>query len=212
MIIQVYDQFLSVDECNYLINFYKNNKDLSVEFGHEGRCSRWTLAIRKNMMEFKFLQNKLNEKSIYVNNSVIHYIQIVRWPIGSKQNPHYDTVQDHTTLASIIYLNDNFIGGETYIAGGDSKIYIGDFCDISNRVQIISGTHNIDLTGKRIAGKGYSKDIMIGNGVWIGAGAIILGGVTIHDKAIIAAGSLVNKDVESYTMVGGVPAKKIKNY
>ena len=118
MIIQVYDQFLTVDECNYLINFYKNNKDLSVEFGHEGRCSRWTLAIRKNMMEFKFLQNKLNEKSIYVNNSVIHYIQIVRWPIGSKQNPHYDTVQDHTTLASIIYLNDNFIGGETYFTDG----------------------------------------------------------------------------------------------
>ena len=123
----------------------------------------------------------------------------------------FSTVKIYGTIDLRVGEN-TFIGGETYIAGGDSKIYIGDFCDISNRVQIISGTHNIDLTGKRIAGKGYSKDIMIGNGVWIGAGAIILGGVTIHDKAIIAAGSLVNKDVESYTMVGGVPAKKIKNY
>ena len=61
---------------------------------------------------------KLNEKAIYANNSVIEYVQVVRWPIGSKQNPHYDRAQDYTTLASIIYLNDNFIGGETYFTDG----------------------------------------------------------------------------------------------
>ena len=110
MIIQVYDQFLTVDECNYLIDFYNNNKNLSVEFGHEGRCPRWPLQIPENTTEFKLLQNKLNEKAIYANNSVIEYVQIVRWPIGSKQNSHYDKAQDYTTLASIIYLNDNFIG------------------------------------------------------------------------------------------------------
>ena len=118
MIIQVYDQFLTVDECNYLIDFYNNNKNLSVEFGHEGRCPRWPLQIPENTTEFKLLQNKLNENAIYANNSVIEYVQIVRWPIGSNQNPHYDTAQDHTTLASIIYLNDNFIGGETYFTDG----------------------------------------------------------------------------------------------
>ena len=118
MIIQVYDQFLTVDECNSLIDFYKNNKDQSFKFGHEGPCPRWPLGITKDTEQFKFLQNKLNQKGLYVNNSVIEYVQIVRWPIGSKQNPHYDTAQDHTTLASIIYLNDNFIGGETYFTDG----------------------------------------------------------------------------------------------
>ena len=118
MIIQVYDHFLTVDECNYLIDFYKNNKDLSVEFGQEGRYPRWPFEMHPNTTEFKLLQNKLNEKSIYVNNSIIDYIQIVRWPIGSKQDPHYDVAHNFTTLASIIYLNDNFIGGETYFTDG----------------------------------------------------------------------------------------------
>ena len=115
MIIQVYDRFLTPDECNSLMDFYKNNKDQSFEFGRDGLCPRMPLVITG---EFIFLQNKLNQKSLYVNNSVIDYVEIVRWPIGSKHLPHYDTAQDYTTLASIIYLNDNFVGGETYFTDG----------------------------------------------------------------------------------------------
>ena len=54
------------------------------------------------------------------------------------------------------------------------------------------------------------KPVKIGNKVWIGANVTILPGVTIGDGAIIAAGAVVNKDVEKNTIVGGVPAKKIK--
>ena len=118
MIIQSHDKFLTTDECNYLIDFYKNNRDLSVEFGREGRCPRWPLGITKDTEQFKFLQNKLNQKALAINDSVIDYIQIVRWPTGSKQNLHYDKARDYTTLTSIIYLNDNFIGGETYFTDG----------------------------------------------------------------------------------------------
>ena len=52
-------------------------------------------------------------------------------------------------------------------------------------------------------------DVLIGNDVWIGYGATILAGVKIGDGAIIAAGAVVNKDVEPYEIVGGVPAKRI---
>ena len=52
-------------------------------------------------------------------------------------------------------------------------------------------------------------DVIIGNDVWIGCSSQILAGVKIGDGAIIAAGSLINKDVESYSIVGGVPAKLI---
>ena len=52
--------------------------------------------------------------------------------------------------------------------------------------------------------------IQIGNDVWIGTGAILFDGVTIGNGAIVAAGSVVNKDVPSYAIVGGVPAKVIK--
>ncbi len=54
------------------------------------------------------------------------------------------------------------------------------------------------------------KDIIIGHDVWIGYGAQIMSGVTVGDGAVIAAGSIVTKDVLPYTVVGGVPAKKIK--
>ena len=54
-------------------------------------------------------------------------------------------------------------------------------------------------------------DINIGTDVWIGSNAVILKGVTIGDGAIVAAGAVVTKDVQPYTIVGGVPAKFIKN-
>ena len=56
----------------------------------------------------------------------------------------------------------------------------------------------------------YPKKVVIGNNVWIGSGAHILSGVTIGDNSIIAAGALVNKDVPSNVIVGGMPAKVIK--
>ena len=58
--------------------------------------------------------------------------------------------------------------------------------------------------------RGIDAPTEIGNDVWIGHGAIILGGVKIGDGAIIAAGSVVTKDVPSMTIVGGNPAKVIK--
>ncbi|MDD7911778.1 DapH/DapD/GlmU-related protein [Pseudovibrio exalbescens] len=53
--------------------------------------------------------------------------------------------------------------------------------------------------------------VTIGNDVWIGHGVTVLAGVTVGDGAILAAGAVVAKDVEPYTIVGGVPAKKIKD-
>lgn len=57
----------------------------------------------------------------------------------------------------------------------------------------------------------FPGPIHIGNNVWIGSHATILPGVTIHDNAIIAAGAVVTKDVPQDVIVGGVPAKIIKN-
>ena len=53
------------------------------------------------------------------------------------------------------------------------------------------------------------KSVKIGNNVWCGANVTVLKGVTIGDGAVIAAGSVVNRDVAAYSVVAGVPARKI---
>ncbi len=95
------------------------------------------------------------------------------------------------------------------------KIHIGDGCIITNRVHLLA--HNRDLSnykpGVAIKDTDYIvKDIYIENDVVIGIDSIILPGVTIGQGAVIAAGSLVNKDVAPYTMAAGSPAKTVKDF
>lgn len=67
-------------------------------------------------------------------------------------------------------------------------------------------------TGKSVATRGHeiSRPVFIGNDVWIGDHAIVMGGVKIGDGAVVAAGAVVTKDVPPYAIVGGVPARVIK--
>lgn len=112
----------------------------------------------------------------------------------------------------------------------NDKVRVGKFCSIAaNTVLIPSGGH-IPPRGYEkfrvstfplatLKRNGWRKEyelpdkegiIMIGNDVWIGAGALILSGVTIGDGAIVGAGSVVTHDVPPYAVVGGVPAKIIR--
>lgn len=105
-----------------------------------------------------------------------------------------------------------FIGHEALITGGDSKVTIGAYVDIGPRVVIVSGTHEIDMIGERSAGKGHSVDISIEDGVWIGAGSTVIGGVTIGRKSVIGAGSLVKQTIPSYVTAVGNPCRPIKKW
>lgn len=84
-------------------------------------------------------------------------------------------------------------------------ITIGNSVSVSQGVMIMTGTREVNSPNFQVR---YSP-ITIGNHVWVGCGAIILQGVSIGDGAVIAAGSVVSKDVEPYTIVGGIPAKPI---
>lgn len=90
-----------------------------------------------------------------------------------------------------------------------SSISIGNFCQIGPSVMFETVSH--ELIPKNNYREIITKSIIIDDYVWIGAGSIILPGVHIGEGSVIAAGSIVNKDIPSFTLYGGVPAKKIKN-
>lgn len=97
-------------------------------------------------------------------------------------------------------------------AGDTSKIIFGDNVLVGPGVKMMSTNHGIENNGvPMVYQERTNKDINIGSDVWIGSNAVVLKGVTIGDGAIIAAGAVVTKDVPSYAIVGGCPAKVIKN-
>ncbi len=104
------------------------------------------------------------------------------------------------------------IGAQSWLSPGviihthaEADIWIGNWCDIAPGVEFITGSHLIG-TGDRRAGAGTAKPIRVGNGCWIGARSLILGGISIGDGAIIAAGSVVTRDVPAHALAAGVPA------
>lgn len=135
-----------------------------------------------------------------------------------------NTIIDRCSLGSYTYISSN-----CHLI----KAQIGSFSSIGPNVEIIYGTHPIHFvsthpvffsTRKQCGTSFVKKNLfddfkltqesnmraIIGNDVWIGYGAKIMEGITIGDGAIVLAGAYVTKNVESYSIVGGIPAKHIR--
>lgn len=123
-------------------------------------------------------------------------------------------VGKNTKVVGPIYLGnciDVTIGDECWIGkniqlDGNGKIVIGNKVDIAPNVIINTGGHEIGNLDRR-AGKGILNEIIIENGTWIGTRATIINNIKIKEGAVIAAGSIVNKDVEKNNLVAGNPIK-----
>lgn len=112
--------------------------------------------------------------------------------------------------AGELEIGDNAWIGHECMISVSSKIVIGADCDFAPRVFVGTGTHRVTPDGSRIGGITASEDVTIGRGCWLCAGAMVLPGVKVGDMSVVAAGGVVNRDVEPFTMVGGVPAREIK--
>ncbi len=140
----------------------------------------------------------------------------------------YDTkFGNHVFLGENVSLFDSSIDDYSYVNSNSiiKNTTIGKFCSIGPNVQIILGKHPSTFVSshpmfyannkpfKTFSDKTYIEEYdyaTIGHDVWIGEGVLIPSGITIGNGAIITARSVVTKDVEPYSIVGGVPAKHIK--
>ena len=86
-------------------------------------------------------------------------------------------------------------------------VYIGDRCQIGHNVVFATLNHGLKAEDRRTM---TPAPIVLGKNVWVGSNSTILQGVTIGDNAVVAAGAVVTKDVPADTVVGGVPARKLK--
>ena len=131
-------------------------------------------------------------------------------------------VYGHTHIAN------STIGAYSYIGRHSRLVYadVGKFCSIASETKVGMSTHTLEklstspiFTEAKNATKhswvnnsptNPYKRVTVGNDVWIGARAMIMGGNTIGNGAVVAAGAIVTKDVPAYAVVGGVPAKIIR--
>lgn len=108
----------------------------------------------------------------------------------------------------LIVGNNVWLGNNCFIAG---KVEIGNDVMIGPNVSIPGANHTFKETSIPMRNQGNSMvGTVIENDVWIGANVVILDGTTIGQGSIIAAGSIVTKSIEQYSIVAGVPAKIIK--
>jgi acetyltransferase-like isoleucine patch superfamily enzyme len=152
-------------------------------YQHRGRDSKIYWSVRMDTPPYRrfFLGRKsVIESYCCVNNAVGDIV-----------------IGDHTRIG----IHNTIIG----------PVCIGSHVNLAQGVTITALNHRFEDTTKRIDEQGITtKSVVIGDDVWIGANAVVLPGVTIGNHCVVAAGAVVTKDVPGNSLVGGVPAKLIK--
>lgn len=119
------------------------------------------------------------------------------------------TITPFNGVTNISIGKNTFINTEVRFGCPKAKIFIGNHVAIGPRVSFETTSHGLIFQNVKGRGSIY-KDIIVEDKVWIGAGTTILLGVTIGEGAVVAAGSVVTKNVPPKVVVGGIPAKKLK--
>lgn len=165
----------------------------------------------------------INSKRIYLVNLLMDFLpssglqtikaKLYRWA-GVKVGKNVEFFQGVKIqgIGEIEIGDGAFIGHEVLLMVNDgSKIILEEEAIISSRTTVVTGFHPITPSGKRIVSReGTTSTIRICRGVGISVNCVILAGVTVGEMSLVGAGSVLTKNVEPYTLVGGCPAKFIK--
>jgi chloramphenicol O-acetyltransferase type B len=157
----------------------------------------------------------------FIKNLRDQYLVKVKWR-------HYRIGEGFHAGARVrLWARNELTIGRNFYIGRDSQIeancIIGNDVIFGNKVAIVGRYDHFfqqigvpvrrasQIRDKDYQWKGITETTVIGDDVWVGYGAIIMSGVKISNGAIIAAGAVVTKDVEAYSIYAGCPAKKIKD-
>jgi len=165
----------------YIRSFYYQKRMLKIF-----RENRFEVGIRMECPK----NIELGSNSYFGHNCKIFASESSKVKIGSK-----------ASINSNVMIN----------ARGKGRIIIGDNVLIGPNVVLRSNNHSFETTKMPIIDQGMNEgEIIINDDVWIGSNAVILPNCKIGKGVIIAAGAVVTSDVESYSVIGGVPANLIK--
>lgn len=120
------------------------------------------------------------------------------------QPPFYCDYGSNIVMGEKVYFNFNCVVLDVM------QVRIGSRTMFGPNVQVYSATHPIDAK-ERASGLEYAKPIIIGEDVWLGGSAVICPGISIGDRTIIGAGSVVTKDIPSDVFAAGNPCKVIRS-
>lgn len=158
-----------------------------------------------------------------VKNIIIRFLMILKRLLKIQTAPYLIRSTNQITAGKMSFHNGGFV------VQGSQKVTIGSYCALGENIRIITENHDYNYPTMQYVfhrqnfGKSHpgllqnppniertKGGIEIGNDVWIGHNATILSGVKIGNGAILGTGCIVTKDVEPYSIVSGIPARKIK--
>ena len=184
-------------ELKELLEHFNNGDTLGEDFEVIELMRYYSRQAQKITMEINTKYHEPEELSEL-------FSELIGKPVGENFGlfpPFYTDFGKNITIGKQVFIN---AGCKFQDQGG---ITIDDGALIGHGVVLATLDHDIAPDKRQQL---HPAPIHIGKGVWIGANAVVTKGVTIGDNAIIAAGAVVNRDVPADTIVGGVPAKLIR--
>ena len=168
------------------------------------------LSVIKWVIIKLYFSNKFNSsRSFFIGSNFKIFIENGKISMGL--NTRIADQCEIQSRNSIINIGDNFNLNSYSRIISFENISIGDNVTIAQNVSILDHDHGYCVFNNKLTLEGYkTKQITIGNNVWIGDKVVITKGVTVGDNVIIGAGSIITKSIESNSVVAGNPFKVIK--
>lgn len=167
---------------------------------------RGNKRLKKDLIRAGKLVQKFNSSNYEDSESKTEVLKELFGSVGDNISVEHNF---HCDLGYNIHVGKNFYAGFNCTILDMAEVRIGDNCLIAPNVGVYTAGHHINPVDRHTSG--YAKPITIGHNVWIGGHCVIIGGIKIGNNSIIAAGSVVTKDIPENTIYAGNPAKKIRD-